>query len=144
MEKTFTRFLLLTLLVLALPAIGSAQDKADEPETFAYEEDGITYQMQKYFLVFLKKGPTRNQSTEDQQKIQGEHLAYLGNLYEEGWISLNGPSEQNALDIQGFTVYNTATIEQARAFAEGDPAVKAGRLVVEVYPWWAAKGSTLK
>ena len=132
-------------LIAALSSnTGLAQSESPQPESFTYEEDGETYHMQKYFIVFLKKGPNREQSAADQEKIQAEHLAYLGNLYHEGWISLNGPSESNPSDIQGFTVYNTATIEQAKKFAEGDPAVKAGRLVVEVYPWWAAKGSTLK
>jgi hypothetical protein len=56
---------------------------------------------------------------------------------------LNGPSGGQS-DIRGFSVYNVATIEQAREFAENDPMVKAGRLKVEVHPWWLAKGSGVK
>jgi hypothetical protein len=33
-----------------------------------------------------------------------------------------------------------ATLDEAKALAAEDPAVKAGRLVIDVYPWFAAKG----
>jgi hypothetical protein len=32
----------------------------------------------------------------------------------------------------------------ADSLARLDPMVAAGRLAIEVYPWWAAKGSALK
>lgn len=116
---------------------------AVQPETFEYEWAGETMTMQKYFIVFLKSGPVRSQSEEEAMKLQQEHLAYLGGLYEEGVINLNGPTGGEG-QIRGFSVYNVATIEQAREYAENDPMVKAGRLVVEVHPWWLAKGSDVK
>ena len=47
-------------------------------------------------------------------------------------------------DIRGIVVYNTATQKEADSLANMDPMVKAGRLIVEVHPWWAAKGGKLK
>ena len=35
------------------------------------------------------------------------------------------------------------SFEEARKLADGDPMVKVGRLVIDVFPWWAAKGSKL-
>lgn len=40
--------------------------------------------------------------------------------------------------------YNTPTLEMADSLANLDPMVKAGRLVIEVHPWWAAKGYPLR
>ncbi len=136
-------FLTLSLLLTFTLAFAQEADSTAQPETFEFEWGGENLTMQKYFIVFLKSGPERSQSQEEAAKIQQEHLAYLGNLYEKGIINLNGPSGGES-DIRGFSVYNVATLEQARQYAEKDPAVKAGRLVVEVHPWWLAKGSGVK
>ncbi len=135
--------LILLFVLLSFPLLAQEADSTAQPETFEYEWAGEKMTMQKYFIVFLKSGPNRNQSDEEAMKLQQEHLAYLGGLYEEGIINLNGPSGGEG-DIRGFSVYNVATIEQAREYAENDPMVKAGRLAVEVHPWWLAKGSGVK
>lgn len=126
-----------------VPALAQEADSTAQPQTFEYEWAGEKMTMQQYFIVFLKSGPERGQTEEEAMKLQQEHLAYLGNLYEEGIINLNGPSGGDS-NIRGFSVYNVATIDQAREYAENDPMVKAGRLVVEVHPWWLAKGSEVK
>lgn len=137
-------FFLVSLLFLIVNVPVSAQDSESfQPETFDYEWAGEKYTMQKYFIVFLKSGPERSQNEEEAAKLQQEHLAYLGGLYEDGIINLNGPTGGEG-DIRGFSVYNVATIDQAIEYAENDPMVQAGRLVVEVHPWWVAKGSVLK
>ena len=140
------RFILTITGLLLFTVSGIAQDTtqtAQQPETFTMQEGDTTYVMQKYFLVFLKTGPERSQSKEEAQELQKEHLAYLEKMANMGKTSITGPLESDG-EIRGIVVYNTATIEEARQLAEQDPAVKAGRLVVEVHPWWAAKGSTLK
>lgn len=138
-----TLFLPLLFVLISAPVFAQEADSTAQPETFDYEWAGENYTMQKYFIVFLKSGPERSQSEEEAMKLQQQHLAYLGGLYEEGIINLNGPSGGEG-DIRGFSVYNVATIEQAKEYAENDPMVKAGRLVVEVHPWWLAKGSGVK
>jgi len=35
-------------------------------------------------------------------------------------------------------VFNTESADEARAWAAADPAVQAGRLVVEIHPWLVA------
>ncbi|WP_103664265.1 YciI family protein [Gracilimonas amylolytica] len=134
----FFSIILTTQLTYAQEADTTAQ-----PETFEYEWAGEQLTMQKYFIVFLKSGENRSQDQEKAMKLQQEHLTYLGDLYEKGIINLNGPSGGEG-DIRGFSVYNVATIEQAREYAENDPMVRAGRLKVEVHPWWLAKGSGVK
>ncbi len=136
-------FALLPLLLFTEIVFAQDSTSTPQPETFDYEWAGEMYTMQKYFIVFLKSGPNRSQSEEEASKLQNEHLAYLGGLYEQGIINLNGPTGGEG-DIRGFSVYNVATIEQAIEYANNDPMVKTGRLVVEVYPWWLAKGSGVK
>jgi hypothetical protein len=44
----------------------------------------------------------------------------------------------------GVLVMKGASVEEVRALAERDPAVKAGRLVVNVRPWWIPSGAVAK
>ena len=137
--------LLNVFLILAATVMTAEAQEADStavPETFIYEWAGEEMTMQKYFIVFLKSGPERSQNSEEAARLQQEHLQYLGNLYEEGIIVLNGPTGDGG-DIRGFSVYSTATIEEAERLASSDPMVQAGRLEVEVKPWWLAKGSVV-
>jgi uncharacterized protein YciI len=141
--KTLLFNLVMILAVTVFTAEAQEADSSAVPETFIYEWAGEEMTMQKYFIVFLKSGPERSQNSEEAARLQQEHLQYLGNLYEEGVIVLNGPTG-DAGDIRGFSVYSTATIEDAERLASSDPMVQAGRLEVEVKPWWLAKGSVVK
>jgi uncharacterized protein YciI len=129
------------LFFVVLPVY--AQEVIPEPETFKMQVGDSTYVMQKYFIVFLKSGPETDQSPEELQELQMAHLAHLRWLAEENHISMAGPFGDNG-DIRGIVIYNTATREQAVELANMDPSVKAGRLVVEIHSWWAAKGSSLQ
>jgi uncharacterized protein YciI len=111
-------------------------------QTFTNKEGDSTYLMQQYYMVFLKKGENRSQDSTEAANLQKEHLAYLSRMAEEGYASLIGPFGGDG-DIRGIAVYNTATLEEADSLAKQDPMVKAGRLEVEVNPWWTAKGGKL-
>ena len=99
--------------------------------------------MQQYFIAFLKSGTNRSQSKIEVDSLQVLHLAHLGRMYGEGYADISGPFGDNG-DIRGITVYNVATQEMAESLANMDPMVKAGRLEIEIHPWWAAKGFKLR
>lgn len=144
MNKQLITSLILGLsLIYVSGAYGQEKQEKSAPETFEMIWEGQPVTMQKYFIIFLKEGPNRNQTEAEAQKIQAEHLAYLGGLFKQGVLNLNGPLGDDS-DIAGISVYNTATLQEAIKLAESDPAVKAGRLVVEAHPWWLAKGSSVK
>lgn len=136
-------FAALVMFVPSLWAQEADSSTVNQPETFEMESGDTTYVMQKYFMVFLKRGPNRNQSKEQTAQIQKQHLAHLQQLFEKGKTSITGPFEGDSA-IRGIVIFNTATKEEALKLARKDPAVQAGRLEVEVHPFWAAKGSTLK
>ena len=56
---------------------------------------------------------------------------------------MNGPFGDDG-DIRGATIYRVATAEEAQRLASGDPAVKAGRFIVEVHPWWLARDTGVR
>ncbi|NRB59694.1 MAG: hypothetical protein HRU50_07075 [Winogradskyella sp.] len=107
------------------------------------EKTKDTILMQQYYIAFLKKGTIRNQNEEEANKLQSEHLAHLGKMYELGYADISGPFGDDG-DIRGITIYNVPTQAMADSLANADPMVKAGRLEIEIHPWWAAKGFSLR
>ncbi|WP_369999467.1 YciI family protein [Winogradskyella sp.] len=107
------------------------------------EKTQDTVLMQQYFIAFLKRGPARSQDKEETARLQKAHLAHLGKMYELGYADISGPFGDDG-EIRGITIYNVPNIEMADSLANADPMVKAGRLVIEVHPWWAAKGFPLR
>ena len=120
----------------------SKQLQEDGFKSFTYKEGDTTYLMQQYYMVFLKAGPNRDQDSLSLAKLQQQHMAHLGRMGNEGYASLIGPFEDSS-DIKGIAVYNTRTLKEADSLANLDPMVKAGRLTIEVHPWWTAKGNKL-
>lgn len=111
-------------------------------KTFLYKEGDSTYLMQQYFIVFLKKGENRSQDSATAAQLQEQHMAHMERMYVQGYSSLTGPMGDDG-DIRGIVVYNTPTQREADSLARLDPMVQAGRLEVEVRPWWTAKGGKL-
>ncbi|WP_111308929.1 YciI family protein [Confluentibacter sediminis] len=114
-------------------------------ETYDYidEKTKDTILMQQYFIAFLKSGPIRSQNEEEAELSQTEHLAHLNRMYELGYADISGPFGDNG-DIRGITIYNVPTLKMADSLAKSDPMVKKGNLIVEIHPWWAAKGFPLR
>jgi uncharacterized protein YciI len=95
--------------------------------------------MTTYAVVFLKRGPKWTaESSPELEKLQQAHLAHMNRMAKEGKLILAGPFMDGGT-LRGMCVYGTS-VEDARALASEDPAVKAGRLEVEVKPWFSAKG----
>lgn len=122
-----------------------AELEAQGFKTFDYidEKTKDTILMQQYFIAFLKSGSVRTQNEEEAQKLQEAHLAHLGKMYELGYADISGPFGDNG-KIRGITIYNVPTLKMADSLANADPMVQAGRLEIEVHPWWAAKGFMLR
>ncbi|NNE30175.1 MAG: hypothetical protein HKN16_11095 [Saprospiraceae bacterium] len=132
-------------LILAFFGSGEAQGQetpVDTFKTFTVQEGDTSFVLKQYFLCFLKRGPVRDQPEEEATRIQEQHLAHLNSLAEQKKICIVGPMGDDG-EIRGVTIFNVTTLEEAERLANNDPAVKAGRLVTEIHPWWSAVGSKL-
>ncbi|GAA4305169.1 YciI family protein [Aestuariibaculum suncheonense] len=139
-----------TIEVVEKPVVKTTQQIKDELKakgfkTFDYvdEKTQDTILMQQYFMAFLKSGPIRSQNEEEAELLQEAHLDHLSKMYELGYADISGPFGDDG-DIRGITIYNVPTQKMADSLANADPMVKAGRLIVEIHPWWAAKGFPLR
>ena len=141
MKSIFT-FLLLLCIGLT-PAFSQVQVAEEGYKYFEMPYGDSTIIMREYFMCFLNTGPNRDHDEKEAAKIQEGHLAYLAQLYENGHTCITGPFGDEG-DSRGIVIYTVANKEEAIKLANQDPAVKSGRLVVEVRPWWGMIGSTLK
>jgi uncharacterized protein YciI len=123
--------------------IKELKEKGFEIFDYVDEKTKDTVIMQQYFMAFLKSGPNRNQNEDGANELQALHLAHLGKMYEMGFADISGPFGDDG-EIRGITIYNVPNMQMADSLANADPMVKAGRLVIEIHPWWAAKGFPLR
>ncbi len=117
-----------TLMLGAAPA--SLDGGADPPPS-----------MERYSLVILKRPANGGAKVADPEALQRQHLGHLTAMARAGKLVVAGPfDDQTDPRMRGLCLYR-ASLEEARRLAQDDPAVKAGRLEVEVLSWWVEKGA---
>ncbi len=98
------------------------------------------YEMTTYYLGFLYRGPKWTpQETEETKKIQEGHMANIQKMAAIGKLVVAGPFMDDT-DLRGIFLFQNVTREEAEKLCADDPAVQAGRLRIELHPWFAAKG----
>ena len=95
-----------------------------------------------YTLVLLWAGTVRDQDEAEEDRLQHEHLRHLFTMRNDGMLLLNGPVLDDS-DLAGIGIYAGEDHDVVRALAEDDPSVKAGRLRVDVRPWFGIPGDTI-
>jgi hypothetical protein len=95
-------------------------------------------------LVLLRRPEQAPERADDVvQRIREDHLAYHARLRESetGQVVTNSPVVgQPDPSLLGLTVYRTGSLEQSRQPAGANPAVRAGRLTVEIMTWCCPPG----
>lgn len=95
------------------------------------------YGMRSYVIAFLKAGPNRNQNPEEAQELQRQHLDNISRMAEDGTLVLAGPFMDDH-EVRGIYVFAVSDTSEARKLTETDPAIKAGRLIMELRPWYGS------
>ena len=126
-----------SLLFLLAINISNAQDE------FEMTQGDTTYIMKKYYLVLLKANPDKVELDSLQvAEIQQAHLDNIERLAQLGKIAIAGPLGDDG-NLRGIFVMDCESLEEAETLCKTDPAIQKRRLLFEVLPWWAAKGSSL-
>ena len=144
-------------VTIALPLLGAAaagrlasagSSSAGEASKTGPQKDAPAkadaFEFDSAYIVFLRRpanAKSADAATLDQ--VQKGHLAHLGELYKSGKILAAGPfDEQDDAGFRGLAIY-PATLgkDEVRKLAENDPAVKAGRLKVDIVRWYFQKGA---
>ena len=139
--------ILFYLVLVTAVACNDKKNTKQEPEAtitaanYDLQSDTTVYsdEMKRFWLVLLKKGPHRDQDSASRAKIQMSHLANITRLAKEGKIIMAGPIGVQS-DIQGIFLMNCVDSAEVEKIVRTDTAVITGRLIMEYYPWWSAKG----
>ena len=147
MNRTFLLILLLSVISLVGCNLENDESKSsipvDDKEIGKYNEELATklgadeYGMKKYVIAFLKEGPNRNQDSLTSAHLQRAHLENIRKLSAMGKLSLAGPFLDGG-EIRGIYIFNVESLEAAKQLTETDPAIQAGRLVMELRPWYGS------
>ncbi len=83
------------------------------------------------FFVFLNSNPDKEKLPDEKvQELQAAHLANIEHLYAIGKLTAAGPFEGGG----GIFVLRAPDLDSAQNILITDPAVKAQRFIVEIYP----------
>jgi|SRR6185436_3438484 len=122
--KRFLAGSLFLLSLVALVVVVRAQDKK-EPE----------HKLIEFHMALLKHGPNYKAAGMPKE-MQSAHIANVISQLESGKAVIAGPLGDDS-DIAGIFVFRAKSADEARAWAEADPAVKAGFFIAEMHPWWS-------
>ncbi len=131
--------LLYTFCLLTFAFALSAQEQRE----FDYTEGDTTYTMKRYVFMMLNSGEIQSKDSVEAAKIQKQHLAHLNKLSAEGKLIVAGPFEEGG-EHRGLLIFDVATVDEALKLEGEDPAVKTGRLNMQAFYWWGAKGTVIK
>lgn len=120
-----------------LPEVKSTSDESSYNEALANELGADQYGMRHYIFAFLKAGPNRDQDSVTAANLQRAHLDNIRRLADEGKLVLAGPFMDDG-EIRGIYIFNVTSLEEARKLIETDPAILAGRLEMELHPWYGS------
>lgn len=96
----------------------------------------------RHTLVLLVRPPDAPALSEDEANaLQDAHLAFRADLRDQGHLIGGGPlTDQDDESLRGISVMATDPAT-ARELCNADPAVRAGRLAVQVMTWMVPAGN---
>ena len=111
----------------------------DYDSTLAKKFGADDYGMKPYVMAFLKTGPNPAKDSMHAIEMQAAHMANIGRLAEEGKLVLAGPFYgDDKGDFRGIYIFNTSSIDSARAYTASDPAVQYGIFVMDLKNYYGS------
>src|SRR5437870_160779 len=116
---------IVTCFVLFLASLSFAQQKEAPPKLVQFQ------------MAIMKKGPRWDATSQPERNaILQQHFANVVSLLNSGKAIIAGPFGDDT-DLAGLFVLRAPSADDAKAWVESDPAVKAGLLTPEMHPWWS-------
>ena len=117
--------------------VSKNDDTEQEADSLRQRLGADDYGMKNYVFAYLKKGPNRNQDDSTANALQSAHMNNIVRMADEGKLVVAGPFMDDT-DVRGIYIFNTPSIDSAAAWTNSDPAIKAGRLEMELHPWYGS------
>ena len=127
------------ILVMAIGATTVAQTPNPEyDQALATRLGGNANGMKNYVLVILKTGDKIIADEKQRSEIFAGHMKNIQRMAAEGKLAVAGPFGKNDSNFRGLYIFNVASIDEAKALVNTDPAVTSGLMTGEFYPWFGS------
>lgn len=117
---------LLAVLIVTVNLTAQANGKPAEKKQFIY----VLHLVPKFLDL-------KNWSDADNKAV-GEHFARLQKMQKEGSLILAGKTDNWDETMFGIVVYEADSFDKAKEIADTDPAVVAGVMTVQTFPYKVA------
>jgi uncharacterized protein YciI len=122
--KSMKNLILMSVVAVIASATMLAQEK-EQPK------------MVQFQMALLTKGPKWSGTVEQQRnQILQQHFANVMSMLDTGKAVIAGPMGDDT-DLAGIFILRASTADEAKAWVDADPAVKAGLFDAEIHPWWS-------
>lgn len=137
MKRILTPLILICLSAGAATAQTAPPAKQEAPRN---EQEMPKFEVEQYQLGLLLRGSKSGTTDpEEAKQIQAGHMAHIQKMADSGKLMAAGPMMGNG-ELRGIFLFKAASVEEAKALAADDPAIKAERLKMEILPWVGTKG----
>lgn len=136
--KSISSFILLFFLFVGFQSLSQNAQKTQVYDSILAQKLGADqFGMKQYVMAFLKRGPNRSQDSTTAAQLQIAHMDNINRMANEGSLVVAGPFFDD-WEVRGIYIFNVKTIKEAEELTNTDPAIKAGRLVMELHPWYGS------
>lgn len=132
------------VLAVVLAALAASSGAANpSPEASLQTDDDMALEeafeapsgTTTHYVALLMKGPRwSGEDTGERRDLRQRRRRHLRALAGAGYLIAGGPVPGRG-QVRGILVLRASSLTAAHVLVAQDPAVKAGRLVVEVHPW---------
>lgn len=136
--KYRTTILATCLLVLFNFTASAQQPNSKYDKKLADSLKADDYGMRMYYLVLLKTGTNTRAGKATTDSLFRGHMQNIGRLVQQGKLVVAGPMKKNDKNFRGIFILNSASMEEASALMETDPAIHHKLLAAEIYGWYGS------
>ena len=91
-----------------------------------------------YRIKPTRLGMLEDEGTPEEQRLVGEHFAYLQRLTASGVVTMAGRTQTTGPDSFGIITFEADDETAAQAVVDGDPAVAGGVFEAQLFPFRTA------
>lgn len=136
--KTFLNITGWLLLAASLNVAHGETDNPNYDPELAARLGGDAYGMKMYTLVMLTTGENTTATAEESTAAFTGHMSNIRRLVDEGKLIVAGPLGQNDKGYRGIFIFTGGDVAETESLLATDPAIAAGLLGAEVYPWYGS------
>lgn len=129
---------LLHLCMAMLVATTSAQDNPKYDPALATQLGADDWGMRSYTLTILRTGAAKGLDKAVVDSCFRGHMANIDRLVASGELIVAGPLGKNDKTYRGLFIFTVTDTTHVRAMLHTDPAIAAGLLAADIYPWYGS------